>query len=128
VEAGVSVTEVLMDTAEAFGVRLTRHQADKLATAALTHAEGELGHQQVAYREMWENPKYRKWVREKMALDITMAVVAKELLMVTLPAETVTYHMTMFSQASEPVPESAPWNEVHVKLRVKVRPARGTTT
>lgn len=119
-----TTTQAVAEAAARLGIELPPGAASALATAALTHADNVHATMHVAWREEWALPRYRDHTRKQMQHQLLEELIEKHVLPVTLPAEKITYHLTSLP-GTEPVPEAAPWEQVHILLRVKTRNARG---
>jgi hypothetical protein len=114
----------VLEAAAKLGIRLPLGAEETLATAALTYADNVYGITQLARREEWADTRWRERLRRRMQHQLLEELITRELLMVTLPQEAVTYHVESFTGPGAALPEGAPWDMAKVQLRVQVRNAR----
>jgi len=83
--------ENVMRAAGRVGAFIENYQASAIIEAALAYADETAQCRQMAYREQWEQPGWRDWMRQRMRHDLLDMITTQGLVPVSLPAEKIRY-------------------------------------
>lgn len=115
------------------GASLSRAQAERIASAVLSHADGKLMIEEAAWREYWDMEDFRAHLRQTMRHRLLDGILEQGYVPTGQPSETVRYVMTSAlpgatrmngdgtPAAGVEVTESSAWDTVNVVLQVAVR-------